>query len=304
MIKKNLRFESADFITKLSIKDKKIFVCVGDISERAFKKLNKKNFLNIGIMEQTMISFTAGLSKVGFIPFVHTITPFLIERCLEQIKLDFGYQKLSGNLISTGSAFDYSKLGASHHCYSDFKILSSIPKIRLFFPSSQNEIEVLIKKNYKNGLNYFRIPEYGHQCIIKKEKIKTGRPIKIKSGKDLTCIAVGTQLRNALIISEKIKDTYSIEILYIHSINPMQMDLIKKSILKTKKIFLLDEQSEISLVAEKIYKLRMFLNFEFLNINIKNDDFIREYGDKKDLERFIGLEPGLVIKKIKKIFKK
>ena len=95
MMQKNLRFESANFITKLSIKDKKIFVCVGDISERAFKKLNKKNFLNIGIMEQTMISFTAGLSKVGFIPFVHTITPFLIERCLEQIKLDFGSIKLT-----------------------------------------------------------------------------------------------------------------------------------------------------------------------------------------------------------------
>ena len=69
--------------------------------------------------EPTIVNMAAGLSKVGLVPVIHTIAPFITERSYEQIKLDFGYQKLPVNIISVGSAFDYSQLGCSHHCYSD-----------------------------------------------------------------------------------------------------------------------------------------------------------------------------------------
>ena len=88
-------------------KDNNIFVILGDISHGIFANFRKnfpKNYLNIGILEPTMISMSAGLSKAGVTPIVHTIAPFIIERSLEQLKLDYGYHKLNGNIITVGGS--------------------------------------------------------------------------------------------------------------------------------------------------------------------------------------------------------
>ena len=94
----------------------------------------------------------AGLSKVGLNPVVHTIAPFLIERAYEQIKLDFGYQKLDVNLVSVGGSFDYSKLGCSHHCYNDVSILSHFKRCSIVIPGSENEFLILFKQIYKRKI--------------------------------------------------------------------------------------------------------------------------------------------------------
>ena len=73
-------------------------------------------------MEQSMIGFAAGLSKAGFIPIIHTIAPFLVLRALDQIKIDFVYNKLKCNIVSVGASNDYTKLGTTHHCFEDINI--------------------------------------------------------------------------------------------------------------------------------------------------------------------------------------
>jgi transketolase len=92
-----------------------------------------------------MISLAAGLSKTDLIPVVHTITPFIVERALEQIKVDFGYQKLNGNFISVGNSYDYAGLGCTHHCPGDIAILSSIPGIQLVAPGNDKEFNLYFK---------------------------------------------------------------------------------------------------------------------------------------------------------------
>lgn len=107
----------------------KVVVVVGDIGHFAlqeFAKDNPSRYHNLGILEPTLVSVCAGISKEGFYPIGHTITPFITERSLEQIKLDFCYQALSGNLITVGSAFDYSTLGCTHHCYTDLCLIDLI----------------------------------------------------------------------------------------------------------------------------------------------------------------------------------
>ena len=126
MIKK-IRNQFADTVLEIGSKNKKVVIFVGDISHGIMQPFAKKfpnRYYNIGICEPAMVNVAAGLSKSGLIPIVHTIAPFLIERSYEQIKLDFGYQKLPVNLVSVGSSYDYSKLGCSHHCYSDFALMS------------------------------------------------------------------------------------------------------------------------------------------------------------------------------------
>ena len=106
-------------IKRLFLKNKKIFLILGDIGVYGFRDLLKsKRALNIGILEQATISFASGLAKVGFIPIVHTIATFMVSRAFEQLKLDFGYNHLNGNFISVGASYDYA----------GFRLLPPLPR--------------------------------------------------------------------------------------------------------------------------------------------------------------------------------
>ncbi len=150
-------------VEKLMKKDKKIFCLLGDIGVFSFRNVFKKfknRIFNMSTMEQSMIGFGAGLSKAGYIPVIHTITPFLVLRALDQIKVDFVYNKLNCNIVSVGASNDYPKLGTTHHCFEDISILSNYKDINLFIPSNADEFKYLFQKNYNNkSINYFRISE-------------------------------------------------------------------------------------------------------------------------------------------------
>ena len=88
-----------------------------------FYKKYPKRIYNIGILEQSMISMAAGLSNEGLKPIVHTIAPFIVSRAYEQLKIDFGYNKLNGNFVSIGASYDYASLGCTHHCPEDINLM-------------------------------------------------------------------------------------------------------------------------------------------------------------------------------------
>ena len=144
-------------------KDKNIFCLLGDIGVFSFRNIFKKykdRILNMSTMEQSMIGFAAGLSRANFIPIIHTIAPFLVLRALDQIKIDFVYNKLSCNIVSVGASNDYTKLGTTHHCFEDINILSSYEDINLFIPANEKEFKYLFEKSYNNkSINYFRLSE-------------------------------------------------------------------------------------------------------------------------------------------------
>ena len=177
------------------------------------------------------INLAAGLRKVGLIPFVHTIAPFLIQRSYEQIKLDFGYQKLNINLISVGSSFDYSKLGCSHHCYEDVANLKHFKKSRIFIPGSSKELnKMLMKKYQKNNINYFRLSEY-------QKNFYSWKWIYCRK-RNLTIVTLGHSLDITLKASKNLKENIDVEIIYFNQIN-LVMKNVKISVKKTKKWYAL-----------------------------------------------------------------
>lgn len=150
-------------VTSIMTENANAALFLGDIGVFGFKELIEKypdRAFNIGILEQSMIGVAAGFSKKKLIPFIHTIAPFIVERALEQIKVDLGYQKLSANLVSVGASFDYAALGATHHCPGDLEVLQTIEGIQLFVPGSPEELKFQLLTNWNNGkLNYFRLSE-------------------------------------------------------------------------------------------------------------------------------------------------
>ena len=219
---KKIRQQWADLMLEIGAKDKKLVVLVGDISHGILKPYAKSfpnRYYNIGICEPSIVNMAAGLSKSGLNPVVHTIAPFITERSYEQIKLDFGYQKQSINLVSVGGSFDYSKLGCSHHCYTDVSLFSHFKNSYIIVPGTNEELKILFNKIYKEKkIKYFRIPEFSHNVSFKKKQIIFGKAIKVATGKDLTIAVTGTLLKN-VIEARKIllKKGYSIEIIYCAS---------------------------------------------------------------------------------------
>lgn len=138
-----MRNAFAQEITKLAAEDERVILLTGDIGNHLFDPYRAKfpnRFFNCGIAEQNMISVAAGLAADGWRPYAYTITPFLITRCLEQIKLDICYHKLPVVLVGTGAGLAYGELGPSHHSCEDLVVLRPLPGLRIVCPATTEEV--------------------------------------------------------------------------------------------------------------------------------------------------------------------
>ena len=139
-------------ITELADKDEKIFVVVGDIGYRVFDDFREKHpdrFINMGICEQSIIGVSAGMALEGLKPWVYTITPFLIERPFEQVKLDIDQQNVDVKLVGFA---DYPTLGPTHTELNGKKLMQMFNNITSFFPKNGDETKAMTYQAYeKNG---------------------------------------------------------------------------------------------------------------------------------------------------------
>lgn len=137
-------------LAKLADIDQRIYVISGDIGYRVFDEFRERHpdrFINIGICEQSMIGVSAGMALEGLRPWVYTITPFLIERPFEQIKLDINQQMLNVKLVGYA---DYPTLGPTHAELDARKLIELCKNISAFFPNNGEETEQAILKAYQN----------------------------------------------------------------------------------------------------------------------------------------------------------
>ena len=144
-----MRRKFGKIINELAKKDDKIVLLVGDIGYSIFddfRKNHPKRFFNLGICEQSLIGVAAGMSLEGLKPWVYTITPFLIERPFEQIKLDIDQQKANVKLVGFA---DYPKLGPTHSELNAKKMMKLFNNIKSYFPKNSQDTKSIVKKCYK-----------------------------------------------------------------------------------------------------------------------------------------------------------
>ena len=144
-----MRRRFGKLINELAKKDNKIVLIVGDIGYGIFddfRESHPKKFFNLGICEQSLIGVASGLALQGLKPWVYTITPFLIERPFEQLKLDIDQQNVNVNLVGFA---DYPNLGPSHSEMDAKKLMSLFKNIRSFFPKNSKDTQKIIYKCHK-----------------------------------------------------------------------------------------------------------------------------------------------------------
>ncbi len=263
--------------------DSKLVLLLGDIGVYGFKEAFSKfpdRVFNIGILEDATVSLAAGLSKTDLIPVVHTIAPFLVERCYEQLKVDFGYQALGGNFISVGASYDYAALGCTHHCPGDVAILQYIPGMEIYTPGTSEEFNTLFNASYDNGKpSYFRLSERENSHSI---KMQHGKASVISTNGSITVILIGPVLDMAL----PALDGLDVGIIYYNSISPFDSDTLKENISKSGKILLIEPFYSGTMVREITNSLSDIpISIKSIGVPL---EFLRAYGKAEDHDSAIG----------------
>lgn len=274
---------------------KNIALILGDIGVHAFSSLIKKypnRAINIGILEQSSISFAAGLSKLGIIPIIHTIAPFMISRCFEQIKIDFGYQKLRGNFVSVGASYDYSKLGCTHHCPEDINLIKNIPGMQIVIPGNSFEFDRLFLSSYQNNFpTYYRLSERENDQSF---KVKFGKANTLQEGTGATVIVVGP----AFNFIKKFIKKYNVNVIYLTTIVPIDKNTIKKICKNISKIMIIEQYYQSSINNEISKILNKKINFCNVSVPLK---FLSNYGSDKEIDKQIDFEEKKIEKKLIKL---
>ena len=245
--------------------------------------------MNIGIFEDGMVSVAAGMALGGMIPIVYGISPFIVDRAFEQLKLDFAYQKCGGNFLTTGAAYDFSTLGYSHYCHEDIGVLKMAPGLEFLAPGTAEEFKLLFESVYDNGNpSYFRLSDYVNQNAV---DVVFGKAAVIQEGRKATVIAVSTML-DAVMEACQEED---VTILYYTTLQPFDMDAVRKYS-GHGKILLCEPHFEGSLSYEVMKAMEgKAVRMEYVGMPL---EILRTYGSKQEKDIKLGLHAAMIREKL------
>jgi transketolase len=255
---------------------------IGVFGHRESFELYPDRVMNIGILEQSMVSFAAGMAVSGMVPTIHTIAPFLVERAFEQIKVDFGYQTVAGNFVSVGASIDYAALGATHHCPGDVALMLSIPETEIYVPGTAKEFSRLFKGACRNErISYFRLSEKENKDSI---ELDFQHGLKLKTGSKLTVLVVGPLLDIVMQASIGMDVT----VLYYNSVSPFDSELLLNN-MDSGKLLIIEPFYEGTMVAV----IQNYLGNRSVIIRSKGipKKFVTKYGNLEDHYHFMGITP-------------
>jgi transketolase len=209
-----------------------------------FKAKFPERHLEFGIMEQGVLGYAAGLATTGKIPFVAAIAPFMTARPFEMFRNDLGYMRQNVKVVGRCAGLTYSNLGATHQSIDDVAIVRTIPGVVVLSPGDPVEIKKAVHAAADHiGPVYIRIgsPEIP---VIHSEDIsfEIGKGLQIGDGSDATLVGSGTVLYRACEAAELLaKDGIKVRVLSIHTIKPLDRELILKAARETGRIVTVEE---------------------------------------------------------------
>ena len=223
-----------------------------------FRKAFPERHWDIGIAEANMAGIAAGLSTCGKVPFISSFAMFAAGRAYEQVRNSIGYPKLNVKIGATHAGISVGEDGASHQCLEDLALMREIPGMVVINPSDDVEAKAAVKAAYEHvGPVYLRFGRLAVPVINDRPdyKFEIGKGVVLKEGKDVTIFATGLEV-NETLEAEKLlaADGIDAEIINIHTIKPLDRELVVASAKKTGKVVTVEEHSVIgglgSAVAE------------------------------------------------------
>ncbi len=231
----------------------------GATKTSVFKKAFPDRHFDCGIAEGNMFSVAAGLSTTGLIPFASTFAMFAAGRAFEQIRNSIGYPHLNVKIGATHAGITVGEDGATHQCLEDFATMRSIPGMTVICPADAVEARAAVEAAIlHNGPVYLRFGRAATPVIFDKDtyKFELGKGIVLKDGTDVTIVANGVMVDLALSAAEALKaDGISARVVNIHTIKPLDSELILKCAADTGAIVTCEEHNIIGGLGEAVSSL-------------------------------------------------
>ena len=242
-----------------------------------FKKKFPERFFDCGIAEGNMISVAAGIATTGKVVFASSFAMFAAGRAFEQVRNSIGYPHLNVKIGATHAGITVGEDGATHQCIEDFALMRAIPGMTVINPADATEARAAVEAAINfNGPVYIRFGRYAVPVLFDKNdyKFELGKGIEVKDGSDLTIIATGMMVGMALEAAEALAAKgISARVVNIHTLKPIDKDIILKAARETGAIVTAEEHSIIgglgSAVAEVVGEgcpvpvVRLGVNDEF-----------------------------------------
>lgn len=214
-----------------------------------FKKEFPERHIDCGIAECNMMGIAGGLSLTGKVPFVSTFAMFAAGRAFEQVRNTIGYPKLNVKIGATHAGITVGEDGATHQCNEDIALMRTIPNMVIINPSDDVEVRAAVRAAYEHiGPVYMRFGRFAAPVINGKPdyRFELGKGVTLKEGNDITVFATGLEVSFALEAAGMLaKDGVDARVVNIHTIKPLDEDIIIKAAKETKKIFTVEEHSVI-----------------------------------------------------------
>jgi transketolase len=285
-------------LTELAEHDSRIMLVTGDLGFGvldSFAKRFPQQYINAGVAEQNMTGLATGLAMDGYIVFTYSIANFSTLRCLEQIRNDAAYHEVNVNIVSVGAGFSYGPLGYSHHATEDLAILRSLPNVTTTSPCDLWEVDhitrYLVKKT---GVGYLRLDKSAARPTHSNETpFEFGEPRVVRQGLDLTLVATGGILEEALVAAESLAaQNISARVIAVHSFNFSRDQVLTVAAQETKGMICVEEHSVIGglggAVAEHLLEGEIRPKF-FYRVGLR-DGFSTIVGSQKYLRQRYKME--------------
>ena len=214
-----------------------------------FKKAYPDRFFDCGIAEGNMMSIAAGIAATGVTPFASTFAMFAAGRAFEQIRNSIGYPHLNVKIGATHAGITVGEDGATHQCNEDIALMRTIPGMTVICPADDVEARAAVKAAYEmNGPVYLRFGRMAVPVINDNEdyKFEIGKGVVLREGKDVTMIATGLCVNSALEAAKLLEsEGIDAKIINIHTIKPLDKELVVKAAKETGKVVTIEEHSII-----------------------------------------------------------
>ncbi len=292
-------------LLEFGAKNENIVVFDADLAEATktclFKKEFPERFFDCGIAENNMLSVAAGISTTGKIPFVSTFAMFAAGRSFEQIRNSIGYPHLNVKICATHAGISVGEDGATHQCNEDLALMRTIPGMVVMNPSDGVEARAAVEAaiNYE-GPVYIRFGRLALPIINDESyKLEIGKAVKLKDGFDVTIVASGMMVAEALEAREILAtEGISASVINVHTIKPLDVDTIVNDAKITGAIVVSEEHNIIgglgSAVAEAIGE-----NYPVPVVRHGVNDVYGKSGPAKELIEYYSLNAKGIVEKVK-----
>ena len=267
-----------------------------------FKKAHPDRFIDCGIAECNMMGVAAGLAATGKVPFASSFAMFAAGRAFEQVRNSIGYPHLNVKIGATHAGISVGEDGATHQCNEDIALMRTIPGMVVINPSDDVEARAAVRAAYEHeGPVYMRFGRLAVPVINDRPdyKFELGKGVVLREGKDLTIIATGLPVSNCLEAAEKLAaDGIDAKVINIHTIKPLDEDLVVAAAKESGKVVTVEEHSVIGGLGSAVCDvLSEKAPTKVMKIGI-NDTF-GESGPALELLKKYGLDTDSIYEKIK-----